>query len=192
MSGRRGTHSRKRGSAGAMASSRSKAETLDHALPHALQDKACEVLSKADEREAKLATAESCTGGLLAALLTDVRGLGHVFDRGFVTYSEEAKCDLLGIARDMVDDCGAVSEPVARAMARGAIERSDADIALSITGFAGPGGEDDEEGLVHFACATRDGECAHREEHFGAIGRAGVRIAALEVALAMVDEALDS
>lgn len=168
-----------------------KAETLDNALPSHLEDKACAVLRKADERDISLATAESCTGGLLAALLTDVRGVSHVFDRGFVTYSEQAKCDLLGIARDMVDDCGAVSEQVARAMAEGAIARSGAGVALSITGFAGPGGEDDEEGLVHFACTTRDGACAHREEHFGAIGRAGVRIAALEVALAMMDEALD-
>lgn len=175
-----------------MTSSQKKAETLDHALPDALQKKAREVLERADDREISLATAESCTGGLLAALLTDVKGLGHVFDRGFVTYSEEAKCDLLGIERELVDDCGAVSEPVARAMARGAIARSKAGVALSITGFAGPGGDNAEEGLVHFACATRDGECAHREEHFGPIGRAGVRIAALEVALTMVDEALDS
>ena len=77
-----------------------------------------------------------------------------------------------------------------RAMAAGALARSKADLAVSITGFAGPGDDDDEEGLVHFACATRDGPCDHRKEHFGAIGRAGVRIAALEVALAMMDNAL--
>ena len=75
-------------------------------------------------------------------------------------------------------------------MAAGALARSNADLAISVTGFAGPGGEGDEEGLVHFACATRDGACNHREEHFGAISRAGVRIAALEVALAMMDNAL--
>lgn len=167
------------------------AETLHAAVPDRLEDRACAVLERADERGLRLATAESCTGGLLAALLTDVPGRGHVFERGFVTYSEESKCDLLGIARALVDDCGAVSERVARAMAQGALARSNADIAVAITGFAGPGGPDDEEGLVHFACARRGGPTAHREAHFGAIGRAGVRIAALEVALAMVDEALE-
>ena len=166
------------------------AETLHPAVPDALEEKACEVLELAHDRKLSLATAESCTGGLLAALLTDVRGRGHVFDRGFVTYSEDAKCDLLGIARELVDDCGAVSRPVALAMAQGALDRSSADVAVSITGFAGPGGEGDEEGLVHFACARRGGKTAHREEHFGAIGRAGVRIAALEVALAMMEDAL--
>jgi nicotinamide-nucleotide amidase len=166
------------------------AETLDPALPRKVQDRAERVLDTADEKKLKLATAESCTGGLLAALLTDVGGRGHVFDRGFVVYSKQAKCDLLGIEREKVDSCGAVSEPVAREMAQGALRRSQADIALSITGFAGPGGPDDEEGLVHFACARRGGEVAHREEHFGKIGRDGVRIAALETALEMLEQAL--
>lgn len=166
------------------------AETLDAALPAEVQDLADKVLDLAHDKKLKFATAESCTGGLLAALLTDVRGRGHVFDRGFVVYSEEAKCDLLGLDRAMVDNCGAVSEPVAVAMARGALRRSDADVALSITGFAGPGGKDDEEGLVHFACARRGGETCHREEHFGPIGRQGVRIAALKVALEMLETAL--
>lgn len=166
------------------------AETLDPVLPGRIERRAQDVLDKAHELEMRLATAESCTGGLLAALLTDVPGRGHVFDRGFVTYSDDAKCDLLGIARGLVDDCGAVSRAVALAMASGALARSKADIAVSITGFAGPGSDGDEEGLVHFACARRDDEPCHREEHFGAIGRAGVRIAALEVALAMMDDAL--
>jgi nicotinamide-nucleotide amidase len=157
------------------------AETLDPVLPSKVQDRAERVLKAADEQELKLATAESCTGGLLAALLTDVKGLGHVFDRGFVVYAKQAKCDLLGIAREKVDACGAVSEPVAREMAQGALRRSNADIAVAITGFAGPGGPDDEEGLVHFACARRDGETCHREEHFGAIGRDGVRTAGDDV-----------
>ncbi len=173
-----------------MTKDREKAETLDHALPDALQEMSCRVLDLAHDRKLSLATAESCTGGLLAALLTDVGGRGHVFDRGFVTYAEAAKTDLLGVDVDLIGRVGVVSEEVARAMARGAIARSDADVALSVTGFAGPGAPGDEEGLVHFACATRDGACAHREEHFGAIGRAGVRIAALEVALAMMEDAL--
>lgn len=168
------------------------AETLHDSVPDALEQKACAVLQKAHDKEKMLATAESCTGGLFAALLTDVRGRGHVFERGFVTYSEEAKSDLLGIPLETINECNAVSKTVALAMAKGALERSNADVALSITGFAGPGGPDDEEGLVHFACARRGGDTCHREEHFGAIGRAGVRIAALEVALSMVDEALDT
>lgn len=168
------------------------AETLDPVLPDRVQEKAERVLDVAHDRELKLATAESCTDGLLAALLTDVRGRGHVFDRGFVVYSKQAKCDLLGIAREKVDNCGAVSEPIAREMALGALRRSQAEIAVSITGFAGPGGPDDEEGLVHFACARRDGDVAHREEHFGKIGRDGVRIAALEAALEMIEQALET
>ena len=166
------------------------AETLDPVLPNTVQNRAEHVLRAADEQELKLATAESCTGGLLAALLTDVKGLGHVFDRGFVVYAKQAKCDLLGIAREKVDTCGAVSEPVAREMALGALRCSNADIAVSITAFAGPGGPDDEEGLVHFACARRGGETCHREEHFGTIGRDGVRIAALDVALKMLEQSL--
>lgn len=138
-----------------------------------------------------LATAESCTGGLLAALLTDVEGLSHSFDRGFVTYSSQAKCDMLDCDAGMIEDCGAVSRDTAEAMAKGAIARSNAKVALSITGFAGPAGDDDEEGLVHFACHNEDTSISHREEHFGAIGRDGVRIKALRTALDMMRESLD-
>ena len=105
---------------------------------------------------------------MLAALLTDIEGAGHGFDRGFVTYSKEAKTELLGIARDVLDHNEAVSEVVARAMAEGALERSQADIAIGVTGFAGPAGEGCEEGLVHIALARRGRPTAHREEHFGA------------------------
>ena len=138
-----------------------------------------------------MVTAESCTGGLLAALFTDVPGYSRVFDRGFVAYSDQAKCDLLGLADDLVANCGAVSRAVAEAMAAGALDRSQAQLAISITGFAGPAGEDDEEGLVHFALAGADGSLTHREEHFGPIGRDGVRIAALRAALDMLREKLD-
>lgn len=168
------------------------AETLESALPEELDRHACVLLDKAHDKHKMIATAESCTGGLLAALLTDVRGRGHVFERGFVTYSEEAKSDLLGIPMETIKEYNAVSRTVALAMANGALERSRADLALSITGFAGPGGPEDEEGLVHFACARRNGETCHREEHFGAIGRAGVRLAALEVALTMMEEAIEA
>jgi nicotinamide-nucleotide amidase len=164
--------------------------TLDPALPKDVLDAAEAVLELAHDGQLKLATAESCTGGLLAALLTDVPGRSHVFERGFVVYSDDAKCDLLGIARHDVERCGAVSAQVAHAMASGALRNSRADIALSITGFAGPAGPADEEGLVHLACARRDGETCKREEHFGPIGRQGVRIAALKAALDMLGKAL--
>ena len=167
-------------------------ETLDPALPKEVQELAETVLDLAHDKHLKLATAESCTGGLLAALLTDVRGRGHVFERGFVVYSKEAKCDLLGLDRAMVETCGAVSKEVAVAMAQGALRRSEAQIAIAITGFAGPAGEGDEEGLVHFACARTSGETCHREEHFGPIGRQGVRVSALQVALEMIDTALEA
>lgn len=166
------------------------AEALEPALPDRVIRKAEAVLDMAHECELMLVTAESCTGGLLASLLTDVSGRGHVFERGIVAYSEDAKCDLLDIERELVDSCGAVSREVAEAMARGALAGSRGDVALAITGFAGPGGDDDEEGLVHFACARHGFDVLHREAHFGAIGRAGVRRASLEVALDLIEEAL--
>lgn len=165
-------------------------ETLEPALPDALISKARDILALALEHDLMLVTAESCTGGLLASLLTDIEGYGRVFDRGIVCYSEQAKCDLLDVAQDLVATCGAVSRDVACAMAQGALRRSCGDIAIAITGFAGPGGEDDEEGLVHFACARHGAPLAHREEHFGQVGRAGVRRAAIEVALEMIEEAI--
>lgn len=166
------------------------AEELERALPGDIIRMAHAVLEAASERELRLATAESCTGGLLASLLTDVEGLSHAFERGFIAYSVSAKCDLLGIERVMIDDCGAVSREVALAMAEGALKRSEATIAISITGFAGPGGKDDEEGLVHFGLAAENRETVHRKEHFGAIGREGVRLASLRTALEMLDEAV--
>ena len=162
------------------------AEELEPALPRDIVDLAEDVLARAKDAGLMLVTAESCTGGLLAALLTDVTGYGRVFDRGFVSYSDDAKCDLLGIERAMVDDCGAVSEQVARAMADGALHRSDADLAVSITGFAGPAGDDDEEGLVHFALARKGSDTIHCEKHYGSIGRDGVRLEALRTALGLM------
>jgi len=166
------------------------AETLDAALPTTVQERADKVLELACDKELMLATAESCTGGLLAALLTDVPGCSHAFERGFVVYTREAKAQMLDIDADEIDRLGAVSKEIALAMAHGALRRSEADVALSITGFAGPGKAGEEEGMVHFACARRNGPTAHRCEHFGAIGRQGVRIASLETALEMLEEAL--
>jgi nicotinamide-nucleotide amidase len=166
------------------------AETLDPALPPTVQDRADKVLELACDQELMLATAESCTGGLLAALLTDVPGCSHAFERGFVVYTRQAKAQMLDIDLAKIERLGAVSKEIAIDMAHGALRRSEADVALSITGFAGPGKPDEEEGMVHFACARRDGPTVHRCEHFGAIGRQGVRIASLETALEMLEQAL--
>ena len=157
------------------------------ALHNGLEEAARRLLAKACERELVLATAESCTGGMLASLLTDVEGFAHAFDRGFVTYSEEAKTEMLGVHAELIDDKGAVSREVAIAMAEGALARSRADIAVAITGFADKG---DEPGLVHLACARTGRSTAHREEHFGPIGRSATRVAAIEVAVAMMTEML--
>lgn len=167
-------------------------ETLASSLPDSIVAQAHDLLEAASRRELALAAAESCTGGLLSSLLTDVPGYSHVFERGFVVYSNDAKCELLDLDRQRLEDCGAVSREVAVAMAEGALRRSNADIAVAITGFAGPGGDDDEEGLVHFACGRTNGATRHREEHFGPVGRAGVRVAAIETALTMMKEALGS
>lgn len=163
---------------------------LLHAVPDDIEAAARRVLDLACERDRTVATAESCTGGLLASLLTDVEGASHAFDRGFVVYTDEAKCDLLRVGRATLDRCGAVSEETARQMALGALDRSRADVAIAITGFAGPGGADDEAGLVHFACAVRGGGLTAREAHFGDIGRGPVRLECLRVALSMLVDAL--
>ena len=167
-------------------------ETLEPALPDHLDEQAERLMHAVCDRELKLATAESCTGGMLAALLTDIEGCGHGFDRGFVTYSKEAKQELLGIDRGLLDKNDAVSETVSRAMAEGAIQRSQADLAVAVTGFAGPAGDGCEEGLVHFALARRDGETRHRVEHFGAIGRGAVRVKSLKVMLEMLEQSIEA
>lgn len=170
--------------------SHSPAETLSPVLPTAVEDAASKLLRACCDARLKIATAESCTGGLLASLLTDVEGASHAFERGFIVYSEEAKCELLGIARDQIDVCGAVSREVAIAMAQGTIRQSAADISLAITGYAGPTNDGGEEGVVHFACTRRNGTTRHRVEHFGAVGRGPIRIAAVTVALDMMMDAV--
>ena len=166
-------------------------ETLEPALPDHLDEQAERLMHRLCDRELTVATAESCTGGMLAALLTDIEGAGHGYDRGFVTYTKDAKAELLGIGRDILDRNEAVSEVVARAMAEGALARSKADIAIAVTGFAGPAGDEHEEGLVHMAVARRGKRTAHRVEHFGAIGRGPVRVKSLKAMLNMLEQALD-
>jgi nicotinamide-nucleotide amidase len=135
-----------------------------------------------------VATAESCTGGLVAAALTEIAGSSDVFDRGFVTYSNEAKMDLLGVPTALLALHGAVSEPVARAMARGAVARSKAGVAVAITGIAGPGGATAGKpvGLVVFARSIRKGIVTVETRRFGDIGRAAVRRQAVMLALQML------
>lgn len=160
------------------------------AIPAAIVRQAKHVLGRACEHDLSIVTAESCTGGLLASLLTDVEGRSSAFERGYVVYSKEAKCELLHVARDVVERCGAVSRDVAEAMADGALKGSHGDVGVAITGFAGPGAPDDEPGLVHFGCVSRRGHRAHRECHFGDIGRGPVRERALGVALDMLADAI--
>ena len=137
-----------------------------------------------------IATAESCTGGLVAGALTDIAGSSAVVERGFVTYTNEAKQQMLGVPEDILREHGAVSRETAEAMAKGALSHSPADLAVSITGIAGPGGGTAAKpvGLVHFAAAARGGPLIHRERRFGDIGRAEVRRLSVLDALSMLAE----
>lgn len=138
-----------------------------------------------------LATAESCTGGLVAGLLTEIAGSSAMFDRGVVTYSNAAKGELLGVEQAVLERHGAVSEACARAMARGVVDRSRATIGVSVTGIAGPGGGSPEKpiGLVHFACHRRSGATRHVERRFTQTGRAAIRMAAVDQAIALLEAA---
>jgi nicotinamide-nucleotide amidase len=162
-------------------------ETLSPVLPDETEEATRRLLAKGCERGLMFATAESCTGGMLASLLTDVQGVAHAFDRGFVTYTNEAKSEMLGVSLDLIAEKGAVSREVALAMAEGALARSRANIALSITGFADAG---DEPGLVHFGCARAGRVTAHREEHFGSGGRGATRVKCMKTAIEMMTEML--
>jgi nicotinamide-nucleotide amidase len=141
-------------------------------------------------RKLMVATAESCTGGLVAGALTDIAGSSAVVDRGFVTYTNEAKHQMLGVPNATLERHGAVSRETAEAMARGALGHASADLAVAITGIAGPGGgsADKPVGLVHFAAASRNGDLIHRERRFGDIGRGEVRRRSVLQALSMLTE----
>lgn len=148
------------------------------------------LIDEARERRLRIVTAESCTGGLVAGALTDIAGSSDVLERGFVTYSNRAKEEVLGVPGDLLADAGAVSEPVARMMSEGALAASNAHLAVAITGIAGPGGGTPMKpvGLVHFASARANGPILHRMERFGDIGRREVREASVIVALQMLRE----
>lgn len=166
------------------------AEALDEPLPSALDELARVVLREACDRGMALVTAESCTGGLLASLLTDIPGMSHAFERGFVVYTHAAKHELLGVPADILETEGAVSERCARAMAEGALARSKGDVAVSITGFTedGPG---QPAGLVHLAGARRSRPTRHRVLRLGDVGRAKVRLGSVQAALEMLRDQLD-
>jgi nicotinamide-nucleotide amidase len=140
-------------------------------------DAATALIKLCVQKKLKIATAESCTGGLVAGALTEVPGSSAVLDRGFVTYSNVAKQQMLGVPADILRDHGAVSRQTAEAMARGALGKASADIVVAITGVAGPGGgtADKPVGLVHFAAASRNGALTHKEMRYGDIGRSVVR-----------------
>ncbi|HVY33845.1 MAG TPA: CinA family protein [Caulobacteraceae bacterium] len=161
-------------------------------FPQDIQDLAVEVLNAARKAGLTVATAESCTGGLVAGALTAIPGSSDVFDRGFVTYSNEAKSQMLGVPAGLIDLHGAVSAEVAVAMAEGAMKASGAGLTVAVTGIAGPGGGSEAKpvGLVHFAVARTDRPAPHREMRFGDIGREAVRLASVRVAFEMLLEAL--
>ena len=160
-------------------------------FPKPVRVLADQVLAAARQAGLKIATAESCTGGLIAGALTEIPGSSDVVDRGFVTYSNQAKCDMLGVEIEMLIAHGAVSEPVARAMAEGALAHSGADLAVSVTGIAGPGGGSANKpvGLVHIACARKGHETLHERRIFTG-DRGGVRMSTVKAALKLVERSL--
>jgi nicotinamide-nucleotide amidase len=157
-----------------------------------IADLAALIIDEARARGLRIATAESCTGGLVAGAICAVAGASDVFERGFVTYSNHAKQAQLGVPGDLIADVGAVSEPVARRMAEGALQLSEAHLVVAITGVAGPGGGTPMKpvGTVHFATGLAGGPIRHRLEQFGDLGREAVQLAALRMALELLHDRL--
>lgn len=157
-------------------------------FPDRLTRQAAALIDFCRTRKLMLATAESCTGGLIAGLITSVSGSSDVFDSGFVTYSNAAKTRMTGVPADLIARVGAVSEEVARSMAAGALAGSGANLSIAVTGIAGPGGGTAQKpvGLVHCAAAGRSGQTIHEKLSLGDIGRAEVRIATVEVAIKLL------
>lgn len=156
-------------------------------FPHELCEKANAILAACKQQGVKLATVESCTGGMLSAILTELPGSSNMFTHGFVTYANEAKSEMVGVDAALIQTHGAVSEPVARAMAEGALQCSSTDLAVAITGIAGPKGGSEQKpvGTVHLACAMQGKETLHQCRHFTG-DRSAVRLAAVACALEMI------
>ena len=159
--------------------------------PQDIEDTARSIVAVFTERGLTIATAESCTAGLVAGAITEIAGSSAVFDRGFVTYSNAAKQTMIGVADATLEAHGAVSRQVAIEMAQGALRNATADIAVAVTGIAGPGGGSEEKpvGLVHLATARKGRETLHREMRYGDVGRSAVRLATVRTALEMLVEA---
>ena len=161
-------------------------------FPEDIERLAQQALDLARRQGLTLATVESCTGGLVAGALTAIAGSSDVVDRGFITYSNAAKTALAGVPPSMIAEHGAVSEPVARAMAEGGVVHGGVDLAVAVTGVAGPGGGSLAKpvGLVHFAVARKGAGTVHRDMRFGDIGRTQVRLASVRTALSLIVEAM--
>lgn len=161
-------------------------------MTHELKTRAAALLKAFETRQWMIAMAESCTGGLVAALLTEIPGSSSVVERGFVTYSNDAKAEMLGVPLDVIAAHGAVSEEVARAMAEGALKHSRASVAVSITGVAGPGGGSAEKpvGLVHFGLAQQGCGTKVLVRRYGDLGRQAIRMKAVEDALSLLESTL--
>jgi nicotinamide-nucleotide amidase len=159
-------------------------------FPNGIIELAQRIVSEFATKGLMVATAESCTGGLIAGALTDIPGSSAVVDRGFVTYTNVAKNEMLGVQEQTLATYGAVSKETALQMVHGALFRSRADLAVAVTGIAGPGGGSAEKpvGLVHLAAKSRAGNLIHREMHYGEIGRDKVRLATVMTALEMLLE----
>lgn len=157
----------------------------------ALCEKANRILAACKQHGLRVATVESCTGGLLSAILTELPGSSDMFTHGFVTYANAAKEQMVGVPKKLLDDNGAVSEPVARAMAEGGLSASGADVVIAITGVAGPGGGSDAKpvGTVHLACAVKGGATTHRKMHYTG-DRSAIRLSAVDTALDMLMDAV--
>jgi len=160
-------------------------------FPPQIEGLASRIVNDFTLRNITIATAESCTGGLIAAALTEISGSSAVVDRGLVTYSNHAKVEMLGVDEKVLETFGAVSRETALQMAAGALRRSGADLAVAVTGVAGPTGGTAEKpvGLVHIAARRRDGRVIHREMRYGDLGRSGIRLATVRTALEMLLEA---
>ncbi|NBB47199.1 nicotinamide-nucleotide amidohydrolase family protein [Rhizobium sp. CRIBSB] len=163
-------------------------------FPADIERQAAAIVTAYRERGWMIATAESCTGGLIAGSLTEIAGSSAVVDRGFVTYTNQAKMDLIGVSAATLEAFGAVSKETALQMAQGALMRSDAEVAVAVTGIAGPGGGTKKKpvGLVHLALKSRTGIIDHREMGYGDIGRDQVRLATVRTALEMLAAAVQA
>ncbi|KAA3504183.1 MULTISPECIES: CinA family protein [Rhizobium/Agrobacterium group] len=157
-------------------------------FPADIEELARQIIADFTARGFMVSTAESCTGGLIAGSLTEIAGSSAVVDRGFVTYTNQAKMDMLGVGAETLTTFGAVSRQTALQMAHGALFRSRADFAVAVTGIAGPGGgsADKPVGLVHLAAKSRGGKILHHEKRYGEIGRAEIRLATVKTALEML------